>query len=191
MSEKLMTNGQGISIAQMGRAKKVPSRNIQTRQEDISLVLDAIRDGRPITIGPIPTSVVYPDWVEERLTPELEVTTICDPGEVELHFDPRQQSSSLPTGHEVYEYHKADGGEILKRSLSLGELQFYEQNRDKIPGEWLKKRIRVYGWASVARSAHGSCYVPYLYCFVDRPYVDWYHLGFRWDADGPSGLRAS
>jgi hypothetical protein len=186
-SEKLMTNGQGISLSQVGRAKKVSSSKIQEREKDLALVLEAIRDGRSISFGPVPTDLVYPDWVAERLTPDLEVTKVTNPGEVKLWLDPRQESENKPTGHEVYEAH----GDRLKKALSFGNLKWYEENPDQIPAEWREKNLMVYGWASVLRGACGHRFVPSLYCYVVRPVVQWCRLDYRWLADGPSGLLAS
>lgn len=182
-----MTNGQGISLAQMGRAKKVPAKKVQEREKELALVLEAIRDGRPIIIGPMPTEVEYPNWVEERLTPNLEVTSVTNPGEVELWLDPRQGFENKPTGHEVYEAH----GDRLKKALSLGQLKFFEENPDKIPAEWKERRLLIYGWASVVRSIDGLRYVPDLDCRGGRPCVCWYNLGYRWRDFEPSGLLAS
>lgn len=187
MSEKLMTNGQGISLSQMGRAKQVPSAKIQERGRDLALVLEAIRDGRSISFGPMPTDLVYPKWVAERLTPHLEVTKVTNPGKVKLWLDPRQESENKPTGHEVYKAH----GDRLKEALSFGNLKWYEESPDQIPVEWREKRLRVYGWASVVRLADGNRNVPYLPCSADRPCVNWYSLDYRWDAREPSGLLAS
>jgi hypothetical protein len=186
-SEKLMTNGQGISLSQVGRAKKVPSAKIQEREKDLALVLEAIRDGRSISFGPVPTDLVYPKWAAKHLTPELEVKKVTNPGEVKLWLDPRQESENKPVGHEVYEAH----GDRLKKALSFGHLKWYEENPDQIPDEWNEKGLLVYGWASVVRSASGDRGVPYLDCNVDRPYVRWYDLDGRWVALEPSGLLAS
>ena len=93
--------------------------------------------------------VFNPDWVEERLTPELEVAKVTDPGEVKLWFDPRQKSSNKPTGDQVYEAHQQK--DLLVRALSLGHLQFYVKNPDKIPSEWKEKGLWVYGMASKVR----------------------------------------
>ena len=134
------------------------------------------------------TELQYPDWVDTHLTPDLEVTKVTDPGKVELWLDPRQESDNKPTGNEVYEAH---GDDRLKKALSFGHLQWYAKNPDQIPAKWREDGLLVYAWASVVRGAGGNRFVPYLDCSADQPYVDWYGLGSRWGASGPSGLLTS
>lgn len=130
----------------------------------------------------------YPDWVTEHITPELEVETPTDPGEVELWFDSRQQSDTLPTGNEVYEAH----GDRLKRSLSFGHLKWLEENPDEISPGWKKKEgLWVGGWSSVILGSDNYHYVPCLFCGVSRSCVYWLQTDGLWNDNEPSGLFAS
>ena len=184
MSE-LVSDNQGRETARMARNVGVPRQRYQVALTDGTMqqVLCALRDALPITVG-IPLE--YPSWVREHLTPELEATGLRNPGEVELWFDPRQKTGNpYPTGHEVYTALKA--ANFLERSLSYGDLRFFEENPDQIPTEFRGKWI--YGWASVVRSVDGGLNVPYLICNVDRPYVDWNWLVIQWSVREPAGLR--
>lgn len=174
---KLVSDNQGREAARLARGMKLPRAVFQTALTD-GTVEQWLR-------GLLPTKLQYPDWVAERLTPEHEVTELTNPGTVELWLDPRQKSSPYPTGHEVYEAVKENN--LLERSLSYGHLKWFEENRDQIPSEFRGKLI--YGWASVVHHSDGWLRVPYLYCFVDRPFVDWYGLGYGWDDHEPAGLR--
>ncbi len=183
-----MSNGQGLELARMGRDKGLKAQQIQSSQKVLGRVFDAIRDDRPIIFGPMSTELQYPSFVRERLTPDLEVTKVTDPGEVDLWLDPRQGSKNKPTGHEVYEAH---GDDRLKKALSLGHLKWFEENPDQIPAEWKGKALLVCGWASVGRDASGDCLVPYFHCFVDPPRIYWYNLDCLWLVDELSGLLAN
>lgn len=189
MSEELMNDNQVLDLARMGRGKmtrKIYEENIDT----IDKVFDAFRDGRTVTIGPMPTELQYPEWVIERLTSELEVSKVTDPGEIELWFHPLQISrlGDAPTGSYIYEAHSED---YLKKALSLGHLKFFKKNPDQIPSECKERGLYICAWASVVRDANGNRRVPCLRCLVGQSYVYWYYLASRWRSDEPSGLLAS
>jgi hypothetical protein len=148
---------------------------------------EALTDGtvRNFLKGLIPNPLEYPSWVRGHESPEHEAIELRNPGEVELWLDPRQQNSPYPTGHEVHTTIKKE--DLLERSLSFGDLKWYEENQDRIPAEFKGKL--VHGWASVVRSSDGSLRVPCLDCDVGRPYVVWYNLVFGWFGYEPAGLR--
>lgn len=134
----------------------------------------------------VKSTLKYPDWVRKHLTPELEATSLRDPGEVELWLDPRQSiGNPYPTGHEVYDAIKA--ANLFERSLSFGDLKFFEENPDQIPAEFRGKWI--YGWASVVRGDDDNLHVPCLDCDAGRPCVSWDWLGLGWIDREPAGLR--
>jgi len=180
----LVSDNQGRETARLARNVGLGRDLFQVALTDGTMhrILCAFHDGLPITIGP---TVEYPDWVREHLTPKLEALTIRNPGKVELWLDPRQTSGNLPTGHKVYAAIKASG--FLERSLSLGDLKWYEQHLDQIPADFHGKLI--YGWASVVRVSDGSLFAPFLDCYADRPYVRWYRLVSKRGKNELAGLR--
>lgn len=186
MNDTLVSDNQGRETARLGRNIGLERAVYQTALTDgtIQRVLCAIRDGLPITTG---SPLGYPDGVLEHLTPELEAPTVRNPGKVELWLDPRQTSGVSPTLHEVYEAIKAEG--LLERSLSLGELEWYEAHPDQIPPEFKGKWI--YGWASVVQISSGLFQVPALMCDFKEPYVGWSFLKSRCDGEKITGLRTS
>jgi len=190
MAKPLVSDNQGREAARIGRKVDLERSKYQVVLTDgtMTSIMEAIRDGRLITIGPMPIDLVYPDWVRERLTPELEVTKITNPGEVELYFSPSQKLGNL-IGNQVHKDHEEK--DLLKRALSFGHLKWYEENSDQIPDEWIKKGLWVYGMVSKVRHANGNRYVPYLDCDAGRPCVCWCNLVCRWGAHEPSGLLAT
>ena len=176
---KLVSNNQGTETARLARNMGLSRGDYQR----------ALTDGTIGTFlkGLMSTKLDYPDWIKEHLTPELEATEVCDPGPVELWLDPRQQSSSYPNGHEVYETLKQK--DLLTRSISFGHLKWYEEHLEQIPTEFQGKLI--WGWASVVRRSDGFRRVPYLGCRGVRPYVRWCNLVYRWHDNEPAGLRIS
>jgi len=131
----------------------------------------------------------YPSWVKEHLTPHLESPIVRDPGPVTTWLDFRQSGLKFPDGHSIYTAVKRIGK--LEISLSFGDLKFLEANPDKIPKDWLKKKLIVHAWASVVLRADGSRCVPGLVCCAGLPYVDWYHLDGGVHAFEPARVRAS
>lgn len=175
---KLVTDAQGREFARLARGMRLPRATFQTALTDGT--------GEQFLRGLVPNSLEYPNWVRKHLTPEFEATELRNPGEVEPWLDPHQESSPLPTGHDVYEAVKEKG--LLERSLSFGNLKWYEGNPNRIPPEFNGKLI--WGWASVAYHSVGFLHVPCLDCIAVWPYVYWRRLGRRWwSSVEPAGLR--
>lgn len=194
-----------FSIGQMNQLGKALERAGFTAR-DITMLgqFSKLRDIRTVLHGHrriVEPEFQYPGWVIERLTPGLEATSLRDPGETRLWLDPQQTSSNKPTGHEVYEAIKANG--LLEKSLSFGDLKWYEANPDYIPTEWLgspadSPQRQVYGWASVVSALQSRTdlslpapkpTVPFLHYYLDVPHVDWNWLDNKWNNNQFAGLR--
>ncbi|MCR4274953.1 MAG: hypothetical protein NUW02_02810 [Candidatus Campbellbacteria bacterium] len=188
----LATDGQGREVARQARAvgitaKVFQERGLQGPDAVIPIALEAIRQGKTIRIVEVVKRSVleYPNWVRKHLTPGLEAPTLRDPGETGIWLDLRQPTSNRPTGHEVYAGLRAV--DLLGRSLSFGDLKWYEANPNCIPADWRGKV--VYGWASVVRDDEDELHVPYMDCGVKQPSVSWRWLNDRWNYREPAGLR--
>lgn len=179
MTIKLVSDNQGRETARLARGVGLERSAYQA----------ALTDGRVEKFfrGLIPNPLEYPDWVRKHMTPEFEATALRDPGKVELWLDPRQEASPYPTGHDVYGAIKEGG--LLERSLSYGDLKFFEANPDKIPDDWRRRGLWVYAWASVVQSSDGHLLVPCLHCGAGQPWFRWGWLGDGWDGYEPAGLR--
>lgn len=138
----------------------------------------------------------YPSWVVRHLTPELEAKSssgVKNPG---LGLHEKQEKQQTITGDEVFAFllpdqktYTARWSDPIHLCISLADIQCYEKYPHLIPLEW--KRKLVYAWKSVVLNEYGGRIVPFLYCNVDRPYVDWYDLDGYWGGSEPAGLSAS
>lgn len=151
---------------------------------ELADIRELVRGRRLLKLG-----LLYSSWVKQHLTPKLEVATVCDPGKVEFWLDSRQNTDSFPTSDNIYEAIKSSKG-LLERSLSLGELMWYEDNPDKAPpnfkGKW------IFGWASVVQDDGGNHHVPFLDGVSNSFSVVWYSIGSSLFSDNMfAGLRAS
>lgn len=129
--------------------------------------------------------LVYPDWVEEVLHPELECTGPAEysitPNSLYLH--PKQKEGGLIGGHDLHKHlvdTKAIGNcagyadlvEIQKKGIAFFRKHF--------------KGKFVYAWKSVVWSALGGLNVPCLYEDGDEVVQNWYVLGNVWNQDYPA-----
>ena len=178
----------------LGLAKELEQAFVRTgwtREEVKELTKgETLRSHRDVLRGELELrepDLLYPEWVEERLTSHLEVTCPEDPGNVELWFHPAQETDTLPKGEEVYE--RLTEEHLLERSLSFGHLKWLEAHPEEFPADWHERRLVVFGWASVVRNSDGGRCVPYLYCGDAQPCVHWHWLGVRWLARYTAGLR--
>ncbi len=153
----------------------------------------------PLTINR--REVIYPSFIEERLTPHLELEGPSEIGEVSLWFNSfpsdlcKHPYKPLPTGYGIYGILLPDQvsylpkpGDLINRCFALADLIFYEKNPHLVPAEWNKQQLWVYAWKSVGRNA-GRLYAPALSCVGSRPRIRWSNLESYWEANEPAGMH--
>jgi hypothetical protein len=105
---------------------------------------------------------------------------------MKLYLHPKQIAGERITGNGIYQHLKDT--DMLKDCATVEDLEGYSSGKKVIPNEWKGKII--YAWKSV-RGDVGYLDVPYLNCYVDKPYVYWCYLGNSWSGDEPALLFAS
>ncbi|PIR40163.1 MAG: hypothetical protein COV33_01205 [Candidatus Zambryskibacteria bacterium CG10_big_fil_rev_8_21_14_0_10_34_34] len=136
------------------------------------------------------TSPVYPDWKEELLHPELELTGPAryNISQVEQWLHDGQKRDKWVKGQVIYEYLKDN--QMLNSCLSLADLlaiqakgiNFFRQHH---------KGKAIFGWKSVVRRRDGHLYVPCLCEDGGEVVLDWYWLGGDWYDSDPALRLAS
>lgn len=152
----------------------------------------------------------FPDWSKGRVMngdirrpKEIDFLAVMS----SVYFHPRQtgekHKNNRPSGHEIlaslvasykagedkvdntYDVAETD---LIHGHFGLAELTYMEKNWSTSPEPfkaWAKGKL-LYGWRDVVRDDNGSLDVPYLFCNVDKPYVDWYNLHISWFGREPA-----
>ncbi len=123
--------------------------------------------------------LVYPDWVDAPLYPELIDTGLSelDLDKVELWLHNSQKSGSIG-GVALQDFLQAKC--MLERCLGLREGLAIAANWSLVPESW--KGQAIFLWRSVVRHVDGRRDVPFVY----DGGVDWTWLGSEWGGRDPA-----
>jgi hypothetical protein len=129
--------------------------------------------------------VIYPEWVDGVLHPDLAATGpaeyTLDSLEQWLHDG--QKNGGHVVGSRIYEHLK--GATMLEDCLGLSDLLAIQKLGLDTFRRHFKDRV-VFGWKSVVRDRAGDLDVPYLVERGGRVNLDWRWLDVGWRGRGPA-----
>lgn len=156
-----------------GRLHKALTGEVQVVADDIIRVDRSVR-------------LVYPDWVEGVVHPELDTVGpaeyVIDEGR-SLYLHSKQKKGRWINGHELHK-HLVDT-ETIKDCANLADLLEIQKKgiaffRKHFQGKY------VYAWRSVVRDAVGDLHVPYLCEIGGKVILRWHDLDDDWLQDSPA-----
>jgi len=164
------------------RADKLGDEIVALVRKHTDMIGDTVRVDRSVAL-------VYPDWVDKPMHPELEGH---GPDEYDLvgvqQWLLEKQKTDVVTGNAIYEHLKSNS--MLENCLGLRDLQAIQ----KLGIEVFRKHFAgkaVFGWKSVVRDRDGCLLAPYLFELGGTVGLYWRWLDLGWIADYPALRLAS
>lgn len=170
-------NFENVVLLARGRAKLVQREESERQMVDPIVRVD--RSVRP----------VYPDFLNQKYINKPDFIALENTGPPEFDasklrqwLHPKQKKG-LVRGDIIH-------AELTKKKLIPSCLGFADLLGIQAKGiEFFQQHLKgktVVGWRSVVPNRGGSLRVPYLVEHGGRVVLDWYWLGFGWDAAGPA-----
>jgi hypothetical protein len=166
-------------IGEMARGGVIPLEALQS----------VIDEYDPIVVVDRSVIPVYPDWVKERLYPELEKTgpDTLDASKLELWLHPKQVNG-VAEGNEIHDFLKKNN--LLSGCLGLADLLAIQKRGVVFFRKHFAGKV-VFGWQSVVRNRYGDLNVPCLLDLEGGVIVYWRWLGYHWFSFIPALRLAS
>ncbi len=133
--------------------------------------------------------IVFPDWMEKVMHPELESTGSAeyDISTLQPWLHPKQMGG-LARGQEIYDFLKDTNG--LESCLGLSDGLAIQQMGIAVFRKFFAGKM-MFLWKSVVQDRSGNLVVLYLMEYDDKVVVGWRWLFSDWDDDRPAARFAS
>lgn len=177
----LMTENQGLWVAKEGQRLGVSSVVFQNNRDKISAFLANLS---PFIFMNRSQPLIYPNWVDKPLYPELEVKgpKKVDVSKLEHWLHPEQEQWRVK-GTVIHGYLKENN--LLPTCLGLYELLAIQAKGLDFYRRYFQNKA-VFGWKGGVRLRGGCLRVPCLVEGAGKVVLRWGWLELDWGADGPA-----